>query len=71
MSESSTLYAKPSFITGIASILDFGATLSQYNYSESPEEADYKALRKDFEMVALDLKTALKNWEIENNVQEP
>ena len=33
------LFAKDGFITGVASIFDFGSTLIEYNYFQTPEDA--------------------------------
>ena len=52
------LYAKPSFWSGVARILDFGGALNQYNTSRTPNEADLTALRSDWEAISEDLQTA-------------
>jgi hypothetical protein len=57
------LFARPSLIEGLARIMDFGHTLNTYNYSHSGEEADIKALRKDWQAVGIDLESALKEYE--------
>lgn len=44
----SFLFARPSFVEGIARIIDFGNTLTEYNVSPTPEEADYYAIRADW-----------------------
>lgn len=59
MIESSTLYTKPNIWTGVASILDLGATLTEYNCLYTPEEMDYKALEHDFKMIATDIQLAI------------
>ena len=53
------LYARPSAIEGVARILDFGNTLNEYNYSSTPEQADFLALRADWRVAARDLGIAL------------
>ena len=42
------LFARPSAVAGTASILDFGDTLTEYNTSLSPEQADYLAAWADW-----------------------
>jgi len=69
MIESSALFSTPSFLRGIANIFDFGSNLSRYNYFDTPEEADYKALLRDFALVAYDIRCAVEEWEKENNVK--
>jgi hypothetical protein len=52
------LYARPSFIEGVARLLDFGGTLNEYNSSPSGAmadrfalEADWRAIQQDFQAV--------------------
>ena len=54
-------FAMPSFLTGLARVLDLGATLSACSYVEweSPEEADWEAIRSDWEAEGDDLRVAL------------
>jgi len=54
------LYARPSFAEGVARIIDFGNTLSDYNVSPSSEEADFRALESDWRAVGADLKRAIR-----------
>jgi hypothetical protein len=53
------LFARPSFLEGFARLFDLGGTLNRYNISESPEEADVRALRADWEAVGDDLRQAI------------
>lgn len=66
MTRTSTLYATPSFLRGAAALLDLGSTLTQYNYSESPEQADYNAIQNDWIVVGEDIRSAMHKWEREN-----
>lgn len=45
------LYAVPSFWSGWARVLDIGDTLTEYNESVSPAQADYLALKSDWYIV--------------------
>ena len=54
-SKSSLLFADPSFTSGIAKLLYVGSTLDVYNSSDSPEHADYNALRADWKSVEEDI----------------
>ncbi len=56
------LYANPSFFEGTARLLDFWGTLNVYNESETPEEADYTALRNDWITVGMDLRGAIEEY---------
>lgn len=49
------LYARPSFLEGMARVLDFGGTLNEYNSSLSEEQADCLALNADWMAVGQDL----------------
>ena len=53
------LYARPSFLEGVASILDFGGTLTEYNTALTPEQADWLAIRSDWLAVGDDLRFAM------------
>ncbi|MGL4608379.1 MAG: hypothetical protein ACRCYY_01660, partial [Trueperaceae bacterium] len=50
------LYATPSFWSGAARVLDLFGVFDRYNQSQSPEEADAKAIASDWIMVGQDLK---------------
>ena len=54
------LFARPSFVGGMARVLDLGSTLNVYNDSNSAEEADEKALYSDTLMVGEDLCDAIE-----------
>ena len=41
------LFAMPSFISGMGRAIDLGGTMTQYNFSETPEEADTRAIFSD------------------------
>ena len=52
------LYAVPSFWRGWARIMDFGGTLTDYNISLTPEQADYLALQSDWFVIGGDIMDA-------------
>lgn len=63
MSDRSTfLFARPSFIEGMARNFDFGNTMTEYNRSQSEEQADAIALRNDWYAVGDDLRSILKSY---------
>ncbi|HOC93882.1 MAG TPA: hypothetical protein PKH33_16160 [bacterium] len=59
MTKTDYLYAKPSFLGGMARVLDLGGTLKEYNSSSSSEEADARAISSDWKMVGKDIKAAM------------
>jgi hypothetical protein len=63
MGFSDFLFARPSFFSGMTAALDIGATLTVYNDSKSPTEADIQALRADWRAVGKDVSTAIESYE--------
>ena len=61
------LFARPSFIGGMASALDIRGTLITYNDSGTPENADINALRQDWRAVGDSLKQAFAKIESEQD----
>lgn len=62
MSFDDYMFAKPSFLNGVARILDIGGTFDDSSYwiSNSPEEADARALARDWAAVGCDLAEAME-----------
>jgi len=56
----SFLFAPPSFTEGMGRILDFGDTLTEYNTSPSPDEADANAILADWCAVGCDLSEVMR-----------
>ena len=56
------LFATPSFISGMGMAIDLGATMTQYNTSETPEEADARAIANDWLAVGNDMREALNTY---------
>ena len=62
MNELSTfLFSRPSFIEGMARVMDLAGALDSYNTSLSPEQADTLALWADWGVVGDDLRAALES----------
>lgn len=65
-----SLFARPSFTEGVGRILDFGSTLSEYNRSETGEEADSLALYSDWRMIGMDIENAMVQcWQTQEGVR--
>jgi len=62
------LFARSSFLGGVARILDLGGTLVGFNDSATPERADAVALNADFGSVGLDLRRAVEH--LTGNVEQ-
>ncbi|HRV71642.1 MAG TPA: hypothetical protein P5541_06360 [Thermovirgaceae bacterium] len=60
MSFTDQLFAMPGFFGGMASALDMGNTLTIFNESCTPEEADAMAIRSDWKIVGQDLRSAMQ-----------
>ena len=64
MGRSDFLFASPSFVTGAGRSLDVFASLEaySYDYSQTPSEADNRALENDWQMVWRDLSAAIGKY---------
>ena len=66
MSENSTfLFARPTFLEGMARIFDLGATMQIYNNSKTEAGADLKAIGHDWLSVGNDIVSAAGKYEQE------
>jgi hypothetical protein len=54
------LFARPSFIEGVARLADLGNALNSYNVSRTGGQADARALDRDWRALAHDLRVALR-----------
>lgn len=54
------LFANPSFLQGLASAIDIGGTLVEYNISRTTQEADARAIAADWAITGKDILTALE-----------
>lgn len=59
MSESTYLFAIPTWAEGAGRLVDFGDTLNEYNYSITPDMADAIAIAMDWRAVGVDVMTAV------------
>lgn len=57
------LFARPSFLGGVARILDLGGTIKIYNDSPSELIADIIALRADWKAVGNEIKIATAQYQ--------
>ena len=53
------LFARPSFLEGLARVLDIRGTLQTYNQSESGEVADRTPFAMDMQAIGQDMRTAM------------
>jgi hypothetical protein len=56
------LYATPSFMRGIARLVDPLGLLDTYNISSTPEQADYQAVLSDWMSVGDDIACAITEY---------
>ena len=56
---STFLFARPSFVEGIARVLDMGDTLTEFNQSLHGSQADRIALASDWMAVGCDIRDAI------------
>ncbi len=60
MGGSDFLFVRPSFFNGMARVVDIFAELDDYNVSATPEEADARALKSDWQTLLKDIEAATK-----------
>jgi hypothetical protein len=63
--QSDFLFAQPSFLSGAARSLDLWSVLDDYNISDTPAEADAKALAADWLVIGQDIGDAASVCEAE------
>ncbi len=59
--ETDFLVPTSSFLTGFGSVLNLSGNYFQYNYADTPEEADEIAIASDWLMVGQDLRETLSS----------
>lgn len=60
---SSALFSSPSISKGTARVVDLFGYLDEYNYKRTEAEADTEALKRDWNIVGLDIKSAIGLYE--------
>jgi hypothetical protein len=61
------LFARPSFLTGVARLVDFGAAFDSYNSCNTPEQADARAMFSDWYSVGDDISAAVQKMQQEKS----
>lgn len=59
------LFARPSFLSGLARVLDVFGTFDSYNESRSGDEADIKAMFADWRITGQDLQDQIVRYKKE------
>lgn len=59
------LFARPSFLEGVARIFDFGGTLNEYNGPFTGPDADAAAIWSDWATIGQDMRAAIGAFEAE------
>lgn len=55
------LFAQPSWLSGVARVIDLGASFDEYNVSATPARADARALSADWRVIGQDLFSAARH----------
>jgi hypothetical protein len=63
------LFAQPSLASGVARVFDLFGQFDEYNRSETPLEADAKAIAADWLVVGQDLSDAIESYDDESERQ--
>ena len=66
--QSDFLFAQPSFASGAARVFDLFGQFDEYNQSETPLEADAKAIASDWLIVGQDLSDAMEQHQADLQV---
>jgi hypothetical protein len=61
------LYARPSFLAGVARLLDLWGCFDGYNRSRTPQEADSRAMYLDWYVVGQDMSDACEQFELQTS----
>lgn len=61
--DSSALFSNPSILKGVTRVVDLFGYLDEYNYKNTEAEADAEALKRDWTIVGLDIKSAIGLYE--------
>jgi hypothetical protein len=59
------LFARPSAASGLARFFDFSGTFDAYNHSDTPDEADAKAMFADWRVVGDSLGSVIEQQQDE------
>lgn len=70
MSTTDILFAQPSYLSGLASVLDIGGNFTEYNESNTPEEADALAILSDWMAVGKDLEGAIEQYRLSVHIDK-
>ena len=57
------IYARPSFLEGMARVFDIGGTLNEYDFGPGGAESDAEALRSDWEAIGDDWRAVIGNYD--------
>jgi hypothetical protein len=67
--QSDFLFAQPSFASGAARLVDMWGQFDDYNRSDTPAQADAKAIAADWLIVGQDLSDAIEYHDDESELQ--
>ncbi len=70
MSHTFDLFALPSFMEGVGSVIDLAGSFHNYNSSESLYDADFKAMKSDWQTIENDFRNAFESLRQEVNELE-
>ncbi len=67
---SSSLYINSSFLRGIARVADLYGAMNQSDTYNTQEFPDYEAIKRDWEVIGLDLYGGIKQYQEESGLAE-
>lgn len=60
---SSALFSSPSLLKGAARTIDMFGALDEYNYKVTEAEADAEALKRDWNIIGIDIANAIGEYD--------
>jgi len=57
------MFTEPSFLEGVGSVLDLGATMQDFSALENERTADMEAMRNDWRKIGDDMRLAMEEHE--------
>ena len=57
------IYARPSFLEGMARIFDIGGTLNEYDFGPGGAESDAEAMRADWDAICDDWRAVMGDYD--------
>lgn len=61
------LFSTPDFLSGAGTVINLAGNYYEYNISNSDSEADYNAIKNDFDMIGQDMSDTVESISVDKN----